>query len=134
MNCSSCSVNVMVIIVPFGNGPESWVWIEAAMLFGSFFIPFLGLIGRWAKRARPVLAFWCVWVLLWHWVDIVYLVLPPFHPEGWLGMTLVAPLLLTLGMLGLWFGFAALSAQGKPVIPIRDPRLIESLEFDNIKA
>ena len=41
---------------------------------------------------------------------------------------------LTLGMLGLWFGFAALSAAGKPILPVRDPRLIESLEFDNIKA
>ena len=49
-------------------------------------------------------------------------------------MTLVAPLLMTLGMLGLWFGFAALTAQGKPILPVRDPRLIESLEFDNIKV
>jgi hypothetical protein len=120
--------------MPFGNGPESWVWIEAGLLFGHFFIPFLGLIGRWAKRRRAVLAFWCLWVLVWHWIDIVYLVLPPFSPQGWLGMTLVAPLVMTLGMLGLWFGFAALSTQGKAILPVRDPRLIESLEFDNIKV
>lgn len=113
---------------------ESWVWLEWGLLFGHFFIPFGGLIGRWAKRLRPVLAFWCVYILIWHWLDMVYLVMPEFFPSGLLGMTLVAPALMTLGMLGLWFGFAALSAQGKPILPVRDPRLIESLEFDNIKV
>ncbi|MDQ3023177.1 MAG: quinol:cytochrome C oxidoreductase [bacterium] len=112
----------------------NWLWLEVGLLFFHFFLPFLGLIGRWAKRRRPVLAFWCVWMLIWHWIDIVYLALPTFLPQGVSAMNLAAPLLMTLGMLGLWLGFAALSAQGKPIIPVRDPRLIESLEFDNIKV
>jgi hypothetical protein len=132
------------MLIWYGNIPEEtdwflmrqqngWLWLEVGLLFGHFFIPFLGLIGRWAKRRRAVLAFWCLWVLAWHWLDIVYLVLPNFHQDI-IGMALIPALLMTLGMLGLWFGFAAFSAQGKPILPIRDPRLIESLEFDNIKA
>jgi len=112
----------------------TWLWLEVAILFGHFFIPFLGLIGRWAKRRVAVLAFWCLWVLIWHWVDIVYLVLPHFLPQGVTVMNLAPPALMSLGLLGLCFAFAAASAQGKPILPVRDPRLIESLEFDNIKV
>jgi hypothetical protein len=132
------------MLIWYGNIPEetiwfldrqrgTWLWLEVGLLFGHFFIPFLGLIGRWAKRRRAVLGFWCAWLLAWHWLDIVYLVLPTFHQE-FFTPALLPPLLMTLGMLGLWFGAAALTAAGKPILPIRDPRLIESLEFDNIKV
>src|SRR6185436_11797594 len=110
----------------------TWLWWEVALLFGHFFIPFLGLLSRWVKRRKPLLAFWCVWVLVWHWIDVVYLVMPNFSPAG--VPNLLPSALLTVGFGGLYAAAWAFWANGRPIMPVRDPRLIESLEFDNVKV
>ena len=50
----------------------TWPWgaISVALLFGHLLIPFAGLLSRHAKRRKPVLVFWAVWLLVFHWIDV----------------------------------------------------------------
>jgi hypothetical protein len=131
------------MLIWYGNLPEetfwyvfrtqgSWLTWALILLFGHFFIPFSGLMSRWVKRRLPFLVFWCSWLLVMHWMDLAWLILPEWTPEG--VPSLLLPVLATVGIGGLFIGTLALMVGSKPIVPIRDPRLIESLQFDNIKV
>ena len=70
-----------------------------------------------------------VWLLLMHWIDIFYLVMPGSRPEGnpfrW------TDLACFVGIGGL-FAAAVLWRLGRVnLLPVKDPRLGESLSFEN---
>ena len=60
--------------VPDAQNPFTWVIL--ALLFGQFLIPFAGLLSRHVKRNRGGLLFWAVWVLAFHYLDMVWLIKP----------------------------------------------------------
>ena len=127
------------MLIWYGNIPEetrwylvrqegAWRWVSVLLLFGHLLIPFLGLLPREAKRRKPLLAFWAVWLLVFHWLDIYWLVMPSLGgPELPLGL-IDAGCLLGLGGLyvaGLWW-----VAGEKPLVPLADPRRHEALAFE----
>ena len=61
------------------TGP--WTWITVGLLFGHLLIPFLGLLPREVKRRKMLLGAWAVWMLVAHWIDIYWLVMPTFAPD-----------------------------------------------------
>jgi hypothetical protein len=108
----------------------SWTAVSIILLFGHLFIPFFGLMSRHVKRRKGILGFWALWLLIMHWLDIYYLVMPQAGTRG------LPPGLIdvcsTLGM-GLVFLAGALFFAGeRSLVPIKDPRLGESLSFENI--
>lgn len=111
-----------------------WVFLSVALIFVHFFIPFFGLLSRRFKRNKGFLLFWAFWMLAVHWLDMYYLVMPEFSRA--IGMEGTMPFsLFDLGCLvgigGLYIaGFARL-ARNKPLTPVKDPRLGESLAFEN---
>ena len=62
-----------------------------AVVILSFVIPFFTLLSRGLKFNPRGLAFVSVWILIVHWVDLTWLVMPALHPEGffvhWTGIT-----------------------------------------------
>src|SRR5690606_4197072 len=112
----------------------NWRWLGTVLIVGHFLVPFAFLMSRHTKRNRVALAIAAVFMLVMHWIDMLYLVVPNWHPEGahepgyhphFLDFT-------------CWFGIAALIAgatinalRGAPLVPERDPRLAESLHFHN---
>ena len=56
------------------SGP--WLWVSLVLLFGGLLIPFCGLLSRHAKRRRWSLAFWAVWLLAMHWIDLYWIIMP----------------------------------------------------------
>lgn len=127
-----------------------WGMVTVALLFGHFFGPFLALISRHPKRMRNVLAMAAVWMVAIHFIDIYWLAMPKVPAElvhtatsyqalarevtpadvhyGW------SPLDLTclLGLAGLVVAATFRKLGGCSLIPERDPRLHESLAFENI--
>lgn len=105
-----------------------WGWVGIGLVFGHFFGPFFLLLSRHAKRFHGSLQFGAVLILVMHYVDLYWLVMPNVdhhvHPSPFdLG-----PLLLVAGaMLALTFR-RMLAA---PLMPVRDPRLDRSLDFEN---
>jgi hypothetical protein len=108
---------------------NSWIAVSLILLFGHLLIPFVGLISRGAKRRPATLAFWAAWLLVMHWLDVHYLIMPNVEITG----LPVGPMdvLCALG-LGLVYAAGILVVAGnRPLTPTRDPRLGESLGFEN---
>lgn len=107
----------------------AWVPVSLALLFGHLLIPFFGLLPREVKRRKPPLAFWAVWLLVFHWVDLYWIVMPSFTAERFpLGPMDVC---LALGLVCLYLAGVVRTAGDKALVPLRDPRLGEALAFEN---
>jgi hypothetical protein len=124
----------------YANIPEETTWFErrqtgewtgfSVFLFvGRFLAPFLALISRVPKRRRGVLAGASVWILFMHWTDLYYLVMPHASP-GRVPWHLV-DLAAFVGIGGLFVAALIHRIGEKSLIPRRDPRLAESLAFEN---
>lgn len=126
-----------------------WLWLSLVLLFGKFVVPFLVLISRGPKRQPALLVVAAVWVLAMQYLDVTYLALPPYFfslvdkPEyfdastqtllavPYQPLTHLLSLLLLLGMGGLIAGQLLAKMASLPLVPVRDPRLGESLAFEN---
>ena len=109
---------------------HGWEYLSFLLAAGHFVLPFFLLISRDAKRNHAVLMTGTVWLLVMHYVDLYWLVMPSYQTEAfrlhWLDL---------LSLLGLGGVFVAglFRLMAKPLlIPRRDPRLAESLSFENI--
>jgi hypothetical protein len=72
-----------------------------------------------------------------HWIDLYYLVIPQahhFHGEvpGAVSPLHVTDLSLLVGLGGLFVWAAVRLMRRAALLPVRDPRLAESLTFENI--
>ena len=108
----------------------AWLVLSLVLLFGHLFIPFLGMISREVKRRKVLLGFWCVWLLVFHWIDMVYLVMPSFTSERFpVGLIDVC---LLVGLGGLYVAGVLRAVRGVALVPAKDPRLHEALAFENL--
>ena len=132
--------------------PGRLLGVSALLLVGHFMIPFLLLVTKHTKRIKPVIASIAVWMLLMHLVDLYWLVMPHvsleelaaansigtlrdaaaagtletgFHPH-FIDLTAV------LGMFGLFVAGTAFQLRQCSLVPVQDPRLEESLAFENL--
>lgn len=129
------------MLIWYANMPEETVWylsrqtgdwtiVSLVLLFGHFVLPFLALVSRYPKRHKGLLAAAAVWLLAMHWVDVYWLAMPQAMPEGRVGLHwLDATCFVGLG--GLWVAAAAYRLRAVPLVPQRDPRLPESVAFEN---
>jgi hypothetical protein len=108
---------------------NGWTIVSLILLFCNFLIPFAGLLSRHVKRTSGSLAFWAVWLLLFHWVDLGWMVLPQ------LSENVSAPLmeLLTFaGLAGLFVAAMIRTLSRHKLLAVGDPRFGESMAFQNI--
>jgi hypothetical protein len=115
------------------TGP--WVWVSVALLFGNLLIPFCGLLSRYMKRRVGLLAFWAVWLLLMHWIDLYWLIMPNYtaratSPTSSLPFGAI-DVCLFLGLGGVYLAGLLDTAGRHALLPLADPRLDESLHFEN---
>lgn len=109
---------------------HGWEWISATLIFGHFAVPLLGMLSKHVKRHKPALAFWAVWLLVMHLVDMFWIVMPNYSP-GHVPLPFMT-IALAFGFLALVLGGAIRSASSKALVPLRDPRLSESLAYHNV--
>lgn len=129
------------MLIWYGNLPEEIVWfqhrlegswaiVSAVLLLGHFLIPFFSLMPRAMKRRRGVLGFFAGWLLVMHYMDLYWQVMPVFHPHGfsfsWISIAALAAVGGSMGLM-FWHGF-----REKPLIPVGDPRLKQALAFHNL--
>jgi hypothetical protein len=107
----------------------SWATIGDLLIVGHFLVPFAFLMSRHVKRARGTLGVAAVFLLFMHWVDMYWVIMPTHHHHGvhlsWLDFTTM------IGLLGLFLGVFVMLTQRSSLLPVRDPRLRESLDFVN---
>jgi len=129
------------MLIWYANIPEETVWYAHrlehgwegatwALAIGHFVLPFFFLLPRGVKRKRSTLAAAAVWMLVVHYLDLYWLAMPAIHPEGFRPHLL--DLVALLGIGGLALGALAFALARPALVPIGDPRLPESLSFENM--
>jgi len=108
----------------------SWLPVSLFLMAGHFALPFLYLMGRTVKRNGVTLAIGGAWVLAMHFIDLYWQVMPTLHPEGFRPSILDVAALLTVG--GCFVAAASWLLRRQALVPVRDPRLAESLAFENV--
>src|SRR6185436_20037048 len=101
----------------------SWLTVAHLLAVGHFLIPFFFLMPRAVKRRSGLMILASCWLLLMHFLDLHWAVMPVLHPEGvQLGLTDIATFLAVGG-----FFLAALGwvSSRRALVPLRDPRLPE---------
>lgn len=110
---------------------QEWPWagVSLLLIIGHFLIPFLALISRIPKRRRPWLVVPAIWMLAMHWADIYWLVVPNLS-ESSIGLGLI-DLTCFLGIGGIFVAAIAHRLRRRSLLAEKDPRLVESLRFEN---
>ncbi len=132
-----------LVLIWMANIPEETLWFahrwkdpgwkaySIFLLVGHFIIPFCLLLSRTVKRFYLTLGLASVWVLIMHYIDMYWLVMPAQPDSG-------HHVPLTLMDLFIWIGFTSLYVswlihrlRSQPLVPLRDPQLADSLAFEN---
>jgi hypothetical protein len=110
------------------HGP--WLIETVVLALARFALPFLVLLNHGVKRRPAQLSLVAGWVLLAHYIDMHWLVVPvapgqraPFH---WLD----AAALLAVGGASVAFGAARL--RGEPMAPVHDPALPAAFRYESV--
>jgi hypothetical protein len=103
-----------------------WQAIAVLLVVGQFALPFLLLLSRSAKRSARFLSGVAFLILFMHWIDLVWLVAPAFHPGRlylhWMDFTALA------GIGGVWIAVFLFYLGENALLPLRDPRFVELIE------
>ncbi len=107
---------------------HGWGWVGLALVVGHFLLPFLVLLSRGPKRRKGALAAAAGWLLVMHWLDLYWFVIPVGSEHATVNW---ASLALTLGLGGALIARLLWGARSVSLVPEKDPRLLESLTFEN---
>jgi hypothetical protein len=106
---------------------DGWGLVGIFLAVGHFLVPFFLLLSRDLKRDPARLALVAGWLLLVHWVDIWWLIMPRLHEGGprlsWLDLTAF------VGVGAAAVAFLVLRMRGAATVPVRDPYLQDSLRY-----
>jgi len=107
----------------------SWKGVSLFLVIGGFVVPFILLMSRHMKRSRWGLSVFAIWLLLMHWVDIMWNVSPILYPEGFVVSWMDLTAMVGVGALFLarfWSAYTKV-----PLLPATDPKLEDSIDFVN---
>ena len=107
----------------------SWHTLSTLLVVGRFFLPLPLLLVQWSKKTMKVICSVAAWMLVMQYLDLYVIIMPMLHKTGF------APSFLDLfALMGIGGTMGALFLRMLPktnLIPLRDPRLPESLRLTN---
>jgi hypothetical protein len=107
----------------------SWNTLSWSLFLGHFVVPLAVLLPRASKRDPFWLGFIAAWVLVFHYADLYWLIMPALRPAGSEPSGLDAALLLALVL--AYGAIVVRACQARPLVPLGDPRLAQSIAFRN---
>jgi hypothetical protein len=128
------------ILIWYANLPEetiwyrhrftgSWLVMSSMIPFVKFLIPFFVLLCRPAKRNLKLLGFMASWILVFHYMDLYWIIMPAFYKNGpqfhWLDFATLAATVSICGLV-FWSRF-----RRHKMVPVGDLRFEQSLHFEN---
>jgi hypothetical protein len=123
-------------LIWYGNIPEETIWflqrgegtwlhVSLLLVIGHFGVPFFFLFPQPAKRNPKALRFISVWLLVMHWVDLYWIVMPSLHHHGvhlsWIDLACMAG----IGGIFVWRFWRTVVPH--PLVPVGDPLLDASI-------
>lgn len=109
------------------DGP--WKAVSWLIPFTNFTVPFVLLMSRAAKRNLTLLWFISLWLLIFHWLDVSWLVLPTFRQSTPIYSWMDVATTVGIGGIFLWLFWRKLVSQA--IVPINNPNLQASIRFVN---
>lgn len=109
------------------HGP--WRTVSAVLLIVQFAVPFLLLLNYQLKRVPGALASVAAWLLVAHYIDVHWLIVPELSRAGFPYSFLDLGAILAVG--GVAVAFAVYRLRGRYLVPIHDPGLPEALRYDS---
>jgi len=104
-----------------------WGTFTILVLIFNWVIPFVTLMSKGSKRNEGLLMKVCVVILVGHWIDLFWMILPPFMPETpQLSIWEIGPVVFAAGLVSF---VTARSLSRANLVPGRDPMLAESLSY-----
>jgi hypothetical protein len=118
--------------VNLDGSPNQWKWVGMLLLFGHFFAPFFALLSYRFKVTPHIIRRIAWWVLSIILIDMCYNILPALKDERgdslpFLSINLLWVLTSVVGVGGVCIWSYLRSFPTAKLIPIRDPRIGESL-------
>lgn len=128
------------MLIWYANIPEETGWYQHritpawkgwsyALILTNFFVPFFGILSRHVKRNKVALSFWAVYILIVHYIDLYWIVMPNMdahhNPFG------LMDICMALGLLGLWVWAYARQATKNSVLAYGDPKLNDCVAHVN---
>ncbi len=111
----------------------AWWGVSMGLIFGHFLFSFLFLLFYSNKVKAGPMIFISVWVLFWHLADLYFNILPSKRLDY--DLYIAYPFSITIWDVTAFLGIGAICAwsylrswKGSQLIPIRDPRITESLQ------
>jgi len=127
------------MLIWYANVPEEtlfflhraggWKVISLMLPWCHFAVPFVFLMSHNVKRKPWLLATGAAWLLIMCYIDIYWLIQPYFYHHGPHFGISDAGALLMIG--GFYLYFLVHTMRQAPLIPVGDPRLQMSLNYDN---
>lgn len=129
------------MLIWYGNLPEETFWFHKRfqgswgafgpiLVIGHFLLPFFTLLPRANKRNLRLLGLLAGWMMLMHYCDLYWQIMPVLHTKGVALHWMDAAAWLAVGSaygLVFWHGL-----KEKPLVPVGDPRLEQCLAFHNV--
>jgi hypothetical protein len=141
LNCFWAYVSFsQFMLIWYANIPEETLWyahrmegawfgVTVLLGVGHFVIPFFFLMSHHIKRRPALLVAGAVWLLAMHYLDLYWMVMPAAYPHG--AHFGVAEVLSFIGVGGAFLGAVGFAMTRNPLVAVKDPRLPESLAFEN---
>jgi hypothetical protein len=126
-------------INPNTGETSAWFWVSMGLIFGHFFFPFLYLLFYKNKINGPRITFIALWILAFHLLDLYWNIIPGreivpgayvgYEARPVLGMHLFwgVSSLVGVGCLCARAVLKSFNANESEIIPVRDPRIMDSL-------
>lgn len=127
-------------LIWYANIPEETIWfghrwigswkvVTMVLVFGHFVIPFLALMPRAAKRNFKFLKFMAYWILLMHFIDLHWIIMPTIHHHGvhfsWMDVAAL------IGIGGIFVSFFWRRYLKGALVPVNDGKLADSIKLVN---
>lgn len=113
------------------RGAGGWAVVSGALVVGHFALPFAILLSNRFKKSLRRVAWLGIWLLVLHYLDVYWLVLPGLHASGpaphWLDLAAL------LQVLGVCAACVLLWSRRDALMPENDPRLPEALALTPVE-
>ncbi len=104
-----------------------WRAVAVFLLVANFIVPFLLLLSRGLKERPGPLAALSAWLVVVHYVDVYWLIMPVLRRDGPVPHLLDLAALLFVG--GVVIGVGALRAAGRELLARHDPHFTASVRY-----
>jgi hypothetical protein len=111
-----------------------WVYFSLLLIIVHFIVPFGALLSYPSKTNPGRLKFMSVWILIAHYLDLYWLIMPNYNAEGQGYYFSWTDLVFPLFAVGLLMVLFNLNAKKFNLVPVGDPKLQRGLDFQLYSA